>query len=202
MPLGWHSLQLPQRPLPIAAVIQEMTKVHTSFMEVCVDSQGTADLPTRSDIITKPVERVAEGRRGFGTVGTPSRRLRKHIPAFAVHGCPIQRPSHGQHELDVVIESERSNLIEEAQRLRSFSETEKGFAEPHQSVFMRGIKHRRTLERVASPSILLPNQSCIPKADVEFYGVRMHTETLFQHLEGPIIVAVIVELVRLLVVFL
>jgi len=55
---------------------------------------------------------------------------------------------------------------------------------------------------MAGPGELLTGEPRIPQPDVQLDRVRIKRKALFEHLEGPFVVTVVVQLVRLLVVFL
>ena len=130
-------------------------------MEVGVQAQGSSDLPTRSDLITEPVERIAERGRRLGVVGSGRRGLGEPVSARGVETLSVKRTSHGQHELDIVLEAHGGDTLEQAERRFLLTESEQRLTEAHQAVLVPIVEDESTLECLPRPRIFLPGQTSV-----------------------------------------
>jgi len=177
---GRDPLELTERRLPVSPVVQDVAEVDAGLVEVRIKSQGTANLPSGSDLVPQTMQGVAERGRGVRTVRAISGDLREDVTGVRVEALSIERPPHGQHQLHVFVEAHRLHPFEEMQRGLLFTEPEQGLSHSDQRVFMRGVEHQCAFESASGPGVLLTSQAGVAHPYTELDRIRVQREALFQ----------------------
>jgi hypothetical protein len=105
-----------------------------------------------------------------------------------------------EHQLAVVIEPEREDVLELLQRLFPTAELEEHFAEPGERVLVIGVERDRRLERARGPREFFAGQVRIGEADVELDRVGIEGETFAKQGQCFVVAGFVVELVGLLII--
>jgi hypothetical protein len=171
-------------------------------VEVRIQFQGPSKVPARPDLVSETVEGIPKGGNSLGAARMNRYELREHISSIREEAFPIEGSTHGQHEVQILIEPHGLNLPKERQSPLPFPKPQEGFPHPNQSVFMERVQTQRLVEGSPGPGELFPGQSGIAEAHIKLDGVRVERKALSKHLEGPFEIPVVIQPVRLLVVFL
>jgi len=201
--LHWRdSLELPQCTLPVPAVVEEMTSIDPRVVQIGIEPERPANLSARAEFIPQPMQAVSHRGGGLGVVREARGSPREDVARLGVHLLSVECPTHGEHELDIVDVAHPLDLVEELQSPIALTEAKKRLAEADHRVLVTRVQHERLLEGGPSPGVLFAREPRVPQPHIEIHGVGIKRKALLEHLESPFVVAAVVELVRLLVVFL
>jgi len=178
-----------------------MPQIDAGLVQLGVETQGMAKLTRRTDGVVQAVQRVAQRSSGLGIFRPGRRETREHVTGVAEELLAIERTAHGQHQFDVVIEAEILNLAKPGQGPCVLTKTQQGFAHAHHCIFVARINHEGLFKRLPGPRVFFAGEAGVAETDAEFDRFGETQKALFEHLEGPVVVAAVVEQVGLLVVF-
>src|SRR6185437_1453457 len=186
------ALELRQRSLVIAAVVQNVGEIDARFGVVVVQLQRALERRDRALVVAAPMPNVTQARRRLG-----------HLAGFACFGDHVlaeQRAADLQHEIDVVGVAELENVAEAPERLLARAELEQRFAEAGDRVLVVRVENERLVEALPGPSELIASQLCVAYPYVQLDRVRIERQSFAQNIERFVVLPFVVQLMRALVV--
>ena len=195
-------LELHQRPIHVVGVVHEICQIHARFHELRIELERVCERHDRLGVASDAVLRVANaGDRLRRILGVRHRVIEvgecRIGEALAKEGA-----TDLQHQVDVVAESQRDGFLEGAKSGVDLPELEKHLAQPGERVFVFWIEYERFFEAASGPGILLPGQPSVAEADVELDSAGIQCHGFTQQGERFVVLALVVEGVSALVVFL
>ena len=205
--LGRRALEVIERRLVVAAVVEDVREVDARFGVLVVDLERLAERRDGRVVLAEPVLRVADAGDRLGALGRLLHRdleeLLRHgeqLAAVAQRRLAEQRAADLEHQVQVVGVPELERAAEAAQRRLLEPELEQRLAESGQRVLVLRLEDQRLLEAAARPGELLAREPRVPHADVQLHRRRIEREPLTQHGQRLVVLAFVVELVGALVV--
>ena len=126
--LGTGALEMKQRGLVLATIIQQVRKIDTGFAEARVELERAAQPVEAAALVREPVRGVADTGGCIGGVGMRPQRTFEETARLIEHAFAEQGAPDLQHEIVVVLEAEREHLLETCERSRALSELEQHLA--------------------------------------------------------------------------
>jgi len=195
-------LELEQRRVEIARIVQQVGEIHARFGELRIHREGTAQRHHGLDIVAQPVLRVADARHGFGRVfGVLHRPLEVGERLLDV-ALAEERATDLQHEVDVVFVAEFDGALIGAQPRLDLTELEQHLAQAGKRILVFGVERERLLEAATRPHEFVARQTRVAGPDVQLHCRRVQRESFAQQRERLVVLPLIVEGVSALVVFL
>jgi len=145
------------------------------------------------------VQGVAAGGRHLGAVGVAVRQRGEAGARLGEQPLAVQRAPHGQPQLQVVVQPHGVDGGEALQRLVDPAELQQRLAQPHPRVLVLGVQVQRLLERQARPRVLLAGDAHVTQPHVQQRRVRVVPQPVAENVQRVVVVARLVQPVRLLV---
>src|SRR5690606_17027277 len=141
-------LELSERGLELALLVEEVPEVDPRFMEVRVEPQRATQLPTRRAHPPEAVERVAERRVGIGAARVQLRGLHEDAARLLEETGPVERAPHREEQIEVIRAGSPPHPLEELERFLLATQSQQHLAEPDQSILMIGLERGRRRARL------------------------------------------------------
>ena len=197
--VGLGPLEVVQRGLRLAAVVQHVGQVDPRLGEGRLQLQRAAQVEERSGVVPQAVTRVAQAGGGVGRLRLGRRRKIEEPLRRAYQALAEERAPDLQHQFVVFLEPEQHDPLEGAQRPAPLPQFEQHFAQSRQPVLVIGIERQRPFEAPAGPGVFLPREVGVCRPDVELDGEGIKGDALLQKGQGIVVSTFIVQLVGLFV---
>ncbi len=205
--LGRRALEVIERRLVVAAIVQDVREVDARFGVLVVHLERLAQRRDGRVVLAEPMLRVADAGDRLGALGRLLHRdleelLRdgEQLAPLAERRLAEQRAADLEHQVEVVGVAELERATEAAQRRLLEPELEQRLAEAGQRVLVLRLEDQRLLEAPARPGELLAGESRVPHTDVQLYRGRVEREPFPQNGQRLVVLPFVVELVGALVV--
>jgi hypothetical protein len=192
-------LEMVQRGLGLAAIVQQVRQVDARFRVGGVELERATQPVERAGVVAQAVRGIAETRRRVGRVGMRGRGQIEEPVGRSDVTLAEQGASHLQHQLVIVLEPELQNALERPHRAGAVAHLEQGLADARQAVFVIGIEAQRVLEASAGPGVLLPGEMGIGSSDMEFDRMWVEGNAFVEDQQRFIVPAFVIELMGLFV---
>jgi hypothetical protein len=197
---GLGAVEVVERRLVLAAVVEDVAEVDARLDVVVVELQRAAQRRDRRVVVPEPVLRVADEGDRLGTLrglldGDVEEALGLLDQPLAEEGA-----ADLQHEIDVVLVAELEHPAKAAQRGLLLPELQERLAESRERVLVLPIQDERLLEGAPRPRELVARQARVSDPDVQLHRVRVERESLTKYGQRLVVQPLVVELVRAFVV--
>ncbi len=188
--------------LVVSAVVKDVSEVYPRLGVIFIQLEGPAQGRDCGFVVAQSMLGVADARHCLRWIGRLRSGRLEVLARFLDQAIAEQRTSDLEHELDVVFVAKLERSAEWPERCFLLSEFQKGFAEPGQCILMVGVEDQRFLETPARPREFLARMVGVADADVQLHRIGVECKSLTEYLQGFIILAFVVQLMRSFVILL
>ena len=200
MVIGRGAVEVIERRLVLAPVVEDVAEVDACLAMIAVELERTPEGRDRGVVIPDAMLRITHARdslRGIRHLeGRDVEELARRFDQRLAEECA----SRLQHQLDVVPVPEFENPAEVLDGGLMLAELQERLAEPRERILVLGIEHQRFLEALPRPRVFLASEARVTDPHVQLHRVRVERESLTEHIERLIILAIVVQLMRALIV--
>jgi hypothetical protein len=134
--LGGRAVEVVERRLEVAAVVEQVPEVDARLDVVGVELQGTAQRGGGAVVVAQPVQGVADAGHRLGVLGLLARGHLEELARLLDQPLAEEGAADLEHELDVVLVAQLEGAAEGGERLVAATELEQHLAEPGQRVLV------------------------------------------------------------------